>query len=256
MSDQPASRAVVVNELGFLALHLDGGNFQSLMRKSRPHRLELGYTRTMMGFLLFNLQPRHIVMIGLGGGSMPKYCYRNLRESRVTVVEIHPTVVALREQFHIPPDNERFTILCMDGADFVAKQKAALDVLVVDGFDTQGQVPALCTQEFYADCHASLAANGVMVVNILGADPDFEHYLASIRKSFDANIIVVQSEDCANKIVFAVKGQAVNLTESALMARAVLLESHHSLKFRPIVVQMVRALKKGVDQKLELVRTK
>lgn len=240
MSHQFSSQPVVVNKLGFLALLLDDGNFQSLMRKSRPHRLELGYTRTMMGFLLFNPQPRHIAMIGLGGGSMPKHCYRHLRESRITIVEINPGVIALREHFHIPADNARFQITCADGADFVAKQKNTLDVLVVDGFDRQGQVPQLCSQKFYDDCYAGLSAEGVLVVNVLGADPDFEVYLARIRQSFDGRVVVAPSEDCANKIIFAVKGPAIDLPESDLMARALSLESHHRLKFQAMADQILQ----------------
>lgn len=241
MNGQVFGKPVAVSKLGFLALLLGDGNFQSLMRKSRPHRLELGYTRTMMGFLLFNPQPRHIAMIGLGGGSIPKHCYRHLRESRITAVEINPGVIALREHFHIPADNERFRIVCADGADFVAKQKNALDVLVVDGFDTQGQVPQLCSQKFYDDCCASLSADGVLVVNVLGADPDFEVYLARINQNFNDKVVVVPSEDCANKIIFAVKGQAINLPESELMARAVSLEAYHRLKFQAVADRILQS---------------
>lgn len=237
MSEPSASRPVVVNELGFLSLQLDDGNFQSLMRKSRPHRLELGYTRTMMGFLLFNPAPRHMLMIGLGGGSLPKHCYRHLRETNVTVVEINPAVIALREQFHIPADNARFRIVCADGAHYVARRNVAPDVLVVDGFDMQGQVSQLCTQAFYDDCHACLSADGVLVVNILGADPGMETYLARIRNSFDRTV-TVQSEDCANKIVFATKNRTADLSESEWVARIAQLESHHGLKFQTIAAQI------------------
>lgn len=239
MSDTRASKPIVVNAPGFLAMHLDDGNFQSLMRKSRPHRLELGYTRTMMGFLLFNPHPKHIAMIGLGGGSMPKHCYRRLRDSSITVVEINPEVIALRDQFHVPADNQRFTVVCGDGADYVVRQKSALDALIVDGFDTGGQVPQLCTQRFYDACHASLGDHGVMVVNILGADPGSETYIARIRRSFDNAVVVVPSEDCDNKIVFAVKGLAISLPDSELTARAQALRTQHGLKFQHVAAQLM-----------------
>ena len=239
MSDPRTSKPVVVSAPGFLLLHLDDGNFQSLMRKSRPYRLELGYTRTMMGFLLFNPHPNHIAMIGLGGGSVPKHCYRRLPQSIITVVEINPEVIALRDQFHVPADNGRFSVICGDGADYVARQKSSLDALIVDGFDTHGQAPQLCTQRFYDACHAGLSDNGVMVVNILGADPGIETYLARIRHSFGGAVVVVQSEDCDNKIVFAVKGRAITLPDSELLARARILETQHGLKFQHVAAQLM-----------------
>jgi spermidine synthase len=229
---------VVADELGFLALHLNDGNFQSLMRKSRPYRLELGYTRTMMGFLLFNSKPQHIAMIGLGGGSMPKYCYRHLRDTRITVVEINPGVIALREHFHVPADDERFSVICADGADYVAKQHATLDVLAVDGFDTGGQVPQLCSHDFYAAAHNSLRDDGVMVVNTLGSDPNFEAYLDRIRHCFGDAVAVAPSEDCANRIVFATKGRAVFPVQE-LTDRAIEQEQYHQLKLQALAAQLV-----------------
>ncbi len=239
MSEQLSGCPSVVDELGFLSLHLDGGNFQSLMRKSRPHRLELGYTRTMMSFLLFKPQPRHVVMIGLGGGSIAKHCYRHLHQSRVTVVEINPDVIALREQFYIPDDNARFSIMCKDGAEFVARHPE-MDVLMVDGFDQQGQVPQLCTQQFYDDCFSALSSDGVLVVNILGADTRFDVYLARIRQSFADRVKVLRSEDCENRIVIAIKGESGDLSERELMSRAAQLEIRHSLKFRHMAGQIVQ----------------
>jgi len=231
---EPA-RPVIVDEIGFVYLHFNDGNFQSLMRKNRPHRLELGYTRTMMGFLLFNPRPAHIAMIGLGGGSMAKYCYRNLPKSRITAIEINPEVIAMRRHFHVPDDDARFEIVCADGAAYVATQKATLDVLVVDGFDAGGQPPQLCSQAFYDDACASLSAHGVLVVNVLGADPAFEDYLVRLKHSFAGAVVVVPSEDCANKIVFALKGDAANWPETELQARAGQLEVRHGLQFRRIV---------------------
>lgn len=227
------AKPVVCYEAGFVSLLLDDGNMQSLMRKSKPHRLELGYTRTMMGFLLFNPKPRHIAMIGLGGGSIPKHCYRQMQDVRITVVEIDPEIIALRNRFYIPPDNERFKVICGDGAAYVAAEKGTLDVLIVDGFDAEGQVPQLCTQPFYHNAYSSLAEHGVMVVNVLGADPNFELYMDRIRHSFGGQVTVSKSEDCDNRIIFAVKGTAFQLGAEVLEKRARELGRLHQLRFFP-----------------------
>ena len=97
------------------------GEIQSEMLASDPNFLVLSYTRTMMAFILFNREPKHIAMIGLGGGSMPKWCYSQLPEADMTVIEINPKVIALRDQFYIPADDNRFRIICGDGADYVAR---------------------------------------------------------------------------------------------------------------------------------------
>src|SRR5438270_10265377 len=87
-------------------LQFDLYTVQSAMHRQHPDRLILAYTRKMMACLLFNRTPARILLLGLGGGSLAKFCYRHLPDSSITAVELNPDVIALREEFHIPPDNE------------------------------------------------------------------------------------------------------------------------------------------------------
>src|SRR3954469_7553993 len=77
------------------SLHFSIAEIQSCMELARPDSLDLSYTRTMMGFLLFHPMPLRIGMIGLGGGSLAKFCYRHLVRADITVLEINPHVIAL-----------------------------------------------------------------------------------------------------------------------------------------------------------------
>ena len=87
-------------------------------------------------------------MIGLGGGSLAKACYRCLPDCDITVVEIDPKVIALRDAFHVPPDDARFRIVCADGVDYVALAAGSPDVLLLDGFDARGLPDALSEPVF------------------------------------------------------------------------------------------------------------
>lgn len=189
-----------------MSLHFDIGAIQSRMNLDDPNRLVLAYTRLMMGFLLLNANPEQIGMIGLGGGSLAKYCYRYLPDSRISVAEISREVIALREQFFIPPDDARFSVHCEDGAAFVRRQPATFDVLLVDGFDLRGQARQLCTQGFYDACFDSLRDQGVLVVNLSGIDHRTRAYIARIRRSFGHEVLVAKTLDRHNQIIFAVKG--------------------------------------------------
>jgi spermidine synthase len=190
-----------------VSLHFDFNAVQSEMRCDAPDELVLGYTRTMMGFLLFKPKPEKIVMIGLGGGSIPKYCYAKLPEASIVVVEINPDVIALRDEFYVPRNDDRFQVICQDGADFVRNALSPCDVLVIDGFDRTGQSPQLCSQRFYDDCYSRLAPGGLMVVNLAVETRCLKGSVVRIRRSFKNAVIVVESEDSANKIAFASKGK-------------------------------------------------
>ncbi len=115
MSRRPA--LTVSEERGVRTLHVGGEAIQSSMRLSRPFALELDYTRCMTSFLLFHPRPRRALKIGLGGGSLVKFFWRQLPWLRTRVVELDERVVAVaRAQFHLPPDDARLAVELGDGA--------------------------------------------------------------------------------------------------------------------------------------------
>ena len=194
---------IVREESGSLSLDFENGAVQSRMLRADPTRLVLEYTRRMMGVLLFRPAPERIAMIGLGGGSLAKYCAQKLPDADFTAVEISPQVIALRETFGIPPDGPRFRILLEDGATFVRREGEALDVLFVDGFDRGGQPEDLCSAAFYDDCRGRLGAGGVLAVNSYGDDPDYGLRLDRLRDAFEGRIVVVDVDGSDNRVVFA-----------------------------------------------------
>jgi spermidine synthase len=207
-----------VYEEGDLAsLHFEIDSVQSLMDKSLPDQLILTYTRIMMGFLLINEHPEHIGMIGLGGGSLPKYCYRHLPRARISIAEISSEVIALRTYFQIPKDNNRFKVLLEDGAEFVRRQPGAFDVLMVDGFDIKGQPPQLCSQPFYEDCYQALTPNGILVVNL--CDWGYKLALSRMRQVF-GEVFLCDCPDGTNRIAFAMKSDMSNRSLQHLMRRS------------------------------------
>ncbi len=224
-----------------LSLHFNALATQSLMSRKDPDKLVLGYTRTMMGFLLLHPTPARISMIGLGGGSLAKYCYRHLADTKIVAIEIDPAVIALREQFRIPPDDERLEVVCADGAEYVANQNARPDVILVDGFLADGMPAELGTAAFYAACHARLADNGVLVANFLESDPDIPRYLEEASTAFGRSMSLSLAEDSANYTLFAWKGSHKLPSLDALLTRARLLQTAHPLK----LTAAARRLKRG-----------
>lgn len=214
MPDQPEPIDHVVPYVfelgGAKALHFSINEVQSRMSMDDPWALELEYTRTMMGFLLFAPQPRRIAMIGLGGGSLAKFCHHHLPEAHIKVVEINPHVLELRRVFHVPDDDERFSVMLGDGAVLVQQEPDSCDVLLVDGFDPYGLPDELSSQDFYDSCRAMLHEGGLMVANLHRDHPSFDALVDRIRRSFDDRVLVVHTpdKDSTNCIVFAARGDA------------------------------------------------
>ena len=240
----------VRNEGAAKSLHFTLGELQSRMLTRMPWRLELDYTRTMMGFLLFQPAPLHIGMIGLGGGSLAKFCYRQLPASKMTVLEINPYVIALRREFQIPDDDERFAVIAADGALYLQNTQGEnpdFDVLLVDGFDRDGQPPALCSQRFYDDCFGALADGGVLVVNLHYDHPDFPLLADRIARSFGGNAVEVLAGEKSNAIVFASKGQPISPRNMSLPQSLAGLDATARMQLKAELVRIAWQMK-NLDQ--------
>jgi spermidine synthase len=216
MSHDDFEKPIVQETASVKSMMFSDIDIQSRMSVERPDELQFEYTRLMMGVLLFQPQPKRMLMVGLGGGSLAKFCYKHLPDAHITVVEINPHVIALRQSFHIPDDDARFQVLQMDAADFMAQTDQNFDVVLVDGFDPQGQPEQLCSPQFYSDCRRVLHAGGVVVVNLHRLSAYRDVYVDRLDAAFNGALWVVNAPGTTNCVVFAMHGvsQEVKLSFS------------------------------------------
>lgn len=219
-------------------LHFDERFVQSAMYRSAPDELALGYTRAMMGFLLFQAKPRHILMAGLGGGSLVKYCHRFLPSARITVLEIDADVLALREQFMIPPDDERLQVIHGDAAAYMEESTLGVDVLLLDGFTSDGPAAQLTSARFYANCRRLLNPHGILVANLPRVDPNFAVHMARLYGEAGWRICGCQAADSNNGIVFVRRASGNRLLPRTLRKRAKRLEPHHHLELQELAMHI------------------
>lgn len=176
---------------------------QSVMRVSKPNSLELAYTRKMMSFLLFQPHPKNILMLGLGGGSLAKFCYLHLPDTKITVVEINPHVLAFRNEFNIPGNSERFQVVLGDAAEYVASCHTNYDVIVTDAFDKHGFASSVCNREFYENLRRLLVDNGLIVSNMAGRREEKMVHLKILSDIFSEQMLAVPVSRDNNHIALA-----------------------------------------------------
>lgn len=228
-------------------LHFDARFIQSAMRISAPDQLLLSYTRAMMAFLLFNSEPQHILMIGLGGGSLAKYCYRTLPATRITVLELDPGVIALRGKFAVPDDDERFQIVQVDAVNFLAMTEEKVDIILHDGYNADGLAPTLATEDFYRQCHRVLGRDGVLVSNLWGDATDLVPMMTQLYAVFGWRMWWCSASGSFNRIVFSIKNHDEPMFRSELEKRAIQVDLHHGLLFCELVDKMKTACGKSRD---------
>jgi spermidine synthase len=223
---------VEVSEVdGVRSLYLGSITIQSSMKVKAPFALELAYTRGMMSFLLFSDSVKHVLTIGLGGGSVPKYIHANCPEIKQTVVEINPQIISVaRSHFYVPENDEKLHVMEGDGIAYLAENRASADVLMIDAFDALGIPPDFCSQDFFDSCEMALKIDGIFAINLWGSDKKFDIYLRRIEQSFEDKVLMLPTGKPGNIVVFGFK-RSPDLKIAQLRERARMLEFTHKIEF-------------------------
>lgn len=230
----------ILDTAGMRHLYFDLQAVQSSMLLEEPDVLVTAYAQKMMAFLLFNPAPRHILMIGLGGGSIAKFCHRHLANTRMTVVEIDPDIIGLRDWFHLPADDERLQIILGDGADFVRRGDWSADILLIDAFDRTGLAPSLASAEFYDHAFRCLGPRGVLVMNLAGERGRYTGHLELLCKACPGPVYLVPVEADGNVLIFAFTQPMHAAALESGEAKADVLQRQLDLEF-PRFLQRLRA---------------
>lgn len=192
---------------GVRYLHFGTEWVQGAMRIRKPDWIELEYAQQMMAWMLFNNEPQHIVQLGLGTSALTKFCYWNFAQSRVTAIELNPSVIAIcQSMFKLPPEDERLSVREMDAMDFVTDSThfGTLDVLQTDLYDATVKGPVLDTPEFYTACADCLSPQGIMTVNLFGDHPSYAKNLKAMRYAF-AQVVCLPEVHEGNVVALAFK---------------------------------------------------
>lgn len=247
--DGTYARPYVIDDGERRCLHFDGRLVQSEMSLAAPNALEVRYTQKMMCFLLFQPKPRRILLIGLGGGSLVKFCHHRLPATQVAVVENNADVIALRDAFLLPPDGPRLEVREGDGAAYLANAENGIDVLLVDAFDRTGFAPSLANRAFFEHAHAKLTGSGMLVVNLAGDPEAYAGLIDLAIEVFERQVIVVPVREDDNQVLLAFRNPAFEPNWRRLRGLAKELRSNHGLDFPGFLERIERAAKLGVARR-------
>lgn len=176
-------------------LHLGTEWIQGSMLMDAPNELYHEYIQRMMAWLLFvepeSVAHRQAMQLGLGAGSLTKFCHKELR-MKTTAIELNPQVlVACRGWFKLPADNSRMQVVLADAAQEIQKPMwfGAVDALNVDLYDHEAAAPVLDSFPFYSNCRRLLTADGCMTVNLFGRASSYARSVEKISAAFGADAV-------------------------------------------------------------------
>jgi spermidine synthase len=180
---------------------------QSCFLKSKPDHLVFNYTKLLMASLLFNTQPKRILIIGLGGGTMSNTLAQLYPQSDIDNIEIDPAVIKVARDYFGFLESDKIKTYAQDGRIFIKRallKKESYDWIILDAFNGDYIPEHLMTKEFLQEAKALLSDNGILSANTFSLSKLYAHESATYKAVFGDFYQVTNSAN-SNRIIVVSK---------------------------------------------------
>lgn len=204
--DSPYTHLLVTEEEpGVRALRFERkGARQSVIRVGAPLELQLPYARASMTALGIVPDPRRVLIVGLGGGSMAMFLQALFPEAEIDAVDIDPGVVEVAVEYFGLRPGPRLRAVVADGRKFLEESPGGYDLVFLDAFGGDWVPPHLVTAEFMRALRAKLSARGLAIANVWRpkSNPTYFDVLATYREVF-GEVCVLDVPGAVNQVVLS-----------------------------------------------------
>ncbi|MDR2142198.1 MAG: fused MFS/spermidine synthase [Deltaproteobacteria bacterium] len=208
--DSEFSHITIVEQGGVRTMYLGptAQEAETSISVADPEAPIFEYPGLMLLALALRPRSRKILMLGLGGGFIPRLCQRYLPEHQLTVVEIDPLVVDLAQVYFGFTPGGNVQVEIADGLDYLTRQPPrSFDQIWLDAFDGD-YIPAhLTTKDFLRLSQRSLRAAGLLAQNLHQTRPQHYHRQLGLTAAvFQEPSLLVVGARCANTVVISPNG--------------------------------------------------
>ncbi len=133
----------------------------------------------LLAGLYMTPHPRDILVLGLGGGSLPTALQGLLPEARIHIVELDPQMTFIAERYFGFQKNQKTTLNVQDGYQFVLNlpSQQQYDLIFLDAMDNECLPVSFRKSHFIQKIKEHLKPGGSMVLNTL---PLCKNHMAEI----------------------------------------------------------------------------
>ena len=190
---------------------------QTCFDTRHPDRIVMNYPQMMLGALYANPQPQSILIVGLGGGTLPRALSQLLPQARIDIVEIDPAVVSVAHKYFAFAEGGNLRVIEMDGRVYVRRalrEQRHYDLIMLDAFDHEYIPEHLLTQEFLREVRSLLAPDGVLAANTFSSSRLYDHESTTYTSVFPQFFNLKRE----NRVIVAVNGTLP--TDAVLLANS------------------------------------
>jgi len=201
---------------------------ESIANLTDPDDLPMKYAHVMTAALLYPPETRRILMVGLGGGSIPTYLGRFMTDAEIDTVEIDPGVIKVAKDYFGIRETARLRYIASDGRVFLNRNKTlTYDLIYLDAY-LNGTVPFhLLTREFFQLLKQRLTPGGAAAFNVHDGTKLYPATLVTLRAVFPT--VDLYPSGTGETIMIATS--APPMDSETLARRALELQQRYKFRF-------------------------
>ncbi|KGJ88090.1 spermidine synthase [Thalassotalea sp. ND16A] len=177
---------------------------QSCINKDNPQQLVFNYTKYVMSSLVFNPNPRRVLIIGLGGGTLSNSLLELYPDIEIDNVEIDPAVVRVAKTYFDFKETDKVKSHTKDGRIFIKRaqrNQQRYDLIILDAFNGEYIPEHLLTQEFLEETKSLLTEEGVLVANTFSSSKLYHHESATYHAVFGDFYSIRNEQSSGNRVI-------------------------------------------------------
>lgn len=229
----PYSLVIVAeDERGLRTLRFgESGVRQSVVKVGDPDHLELSYAPVMLSGLALCPEPKRVLVVGLGGGSIPSFLHKHYPKTLIDAVDIDPVVVEVARRFFGLNEDETLKAYVQDGRQFIEERPNTYDIIFLDAFGSDSIPYHLATREFLEAVRRSITAEGVVLADVWGPGSNrlYASMIRTYQEVFD-ELYILEVRGSANMILIALP-RKLELTREELARRAGTISKEKRFRF-------------------------
>ena len=207
--------------------------FHSIVNLRDPDDMPAPYTRLISAGLLYPPAIRHILMIGLGAGSISTSFARAMPDVQIDVVELDPGVIAAGRKYFGLKETDKLHFIESDGRVYLNRSKERYDLIVLDAFRELGIPFHLLTREFYELIKQRLAPGGAVASNVAANTKLYVSSLVTLRAVFPTVDTYSDWKEADERQSIAVATASARPSADDLTRRAHALEAQYHFRYPP-----------------------
>jgi spermidine synthase len=181
------------------------GQNQSCRFLDSPVELVFPYAKMTLSSLLVKDKPERMLIVGLGGGTLPDTYSRLFPDTEIVISEIDDAVFRVAREFFGFKETDKISVEVGDARVYIKRaglRGEKFDLVILDAFNGEYIPEHLMTVEFLEEVKKLLPADGMVVANTFSTSRLYAAESNTYRAVFD-EIYNIRQAGTGNRVIVA-----------------------------------------------------